>query len=305
LKYHINRRLLVPNKSMHGMLYGAFGATLIVSAFFLTNSNLLGRISSHRWWFHTHSKAAAAGLSVQAEQHAAKVGSGSDSNTDTATAPSNIKNQPSSTSGSTPKTGSAAPTVPGSASATIPTAGSGTAITTVYTTAYTYFDNTPAGSADIAFPHSEYPATIHEKAGGIGTYNDPLTLAVGHVISGGRDTPDFAPGTRFYLPDVRKYAIVEDTCGDGGSPQSVACHNLSTAATGASLWLDLWIGGSASDSKSTVQKCAGTVTDSTGALHTVVKDPSANYAVSVGPVFQNGYCIQPSNKGFGNTLVTQ
>lgn len=181
----------------------------------------------------------------------------------------------------------------------------GIILTTVYTTAYTYFDNTPAGSADIAFPHSRYGSTIHNKAGGTGTYNDPITLAVGHVITGGKSTPDFAPGTRFYFPDVRKYAIVEDICGDGGTPQDIPCHNVSTAAHGSTLWLDIWIGGSAGDDPAALDKCAGIVTDSTGALHTVVKDPSPNYAVVPGAVYQNGYCIQPGNKGFGNTLIAQ
>lgn len=181
----------------------------------------------------------------------------------------------------------------------------GTILANVYTTAYTYFDNTPAGTADIAYQRQYYPATIHNQAGGSGTYSDPITLAVGHVITGGRSTPDFAPGTRFYFPDVRKYAIVEDVCGDGGTPQNMPCHNISTAPSGTTLWLDLWIGGSAGDSAAALDKCAGIVTSSTGSLHTVVKDPSPGYAVVSGPVYQNGYCIQPSNRGFGNALISQ
>lgn len=215
--------------------------------------------------------------------------------------------KPAPTAAPAPGTPGASAAKPGtlSPSAAAPTGLGGTILMNVYTTAYTYFDNTPAGTADIAFSHQYYPATIHNQAGGTGTYNDPITLAVGHVIIGGKSTPDFAPGTRFYLPDVRKYAIVEDVCGDGQTPQNIPCHKVSTAPRGTTLWLDLWIGGSAGDSASALDNCAGIVTDSTGALHTVVKDPSPGYAVHPGPVYQNGYCIQPSNKGFGNALVAQ
>jgi hypothetical protein len=183
---------------------------------------------------------------------------------------------------------------------------SGTILTNVYTTAYTYFDNTPPGSAQIAFPHSEYSQTLHNLAGGIGTYADPVTLAVGHSITNGVSTPDFPPGTRFYFPDLRKYTIVEDVCGDGSTPQNGPCHNVSTAPSGTSIWLDIWIGGSSSDSATALDNCASIVTDSTGELHTVVKNPSSNYAVNYpGAVYHSGYCIQPTNRGFGNTLVTQ
>ena len=240
-----------------------------------------------------YAKATAKGQNVQKPADAAqKAGAPSPGTSNPASTP---------TPPAAPKSGSpiaVAPT-PTPSPAAKPAA-SGTILTNVFVTAYTFFDNTPPGSATIAFPKSAGYPTLRNLAGGTGTHADPITLAVGHVISGGKDTPDFAPGTRFYFPHIRKYAIVEDTCGDGGAPQNVPCHSLSTAQRGATLWLDLWIGGSAGDSSGTVQACANTVTN----LYTVVKDPSANYAVHAGPVFQNGYCIQPGNKSFGNTLVT-
>jgi hypothetical protein len=87
-----------------------------------------------------------------------------------------------------------------------------------YTTGYDYWDNTPAGSAIISDP------ILHKRAGGTGTYADPITLAVGHSIIGGKDILDYPAGTKFYIPNLRRYFIVEDTCGDGPSPQTEECH---------------------------------------------------------------------------------
>src|SRR4051812_14948385 len=119
-----------------------------------------------------------------------------------------------------------------------------TIVKTAYTTAYSYFDNTPHGSADISHP------VLHRKAGGTGTYTDPITIAVGHVYkdrygriasrsSTTQDILDYPAGTRMYLPDVRRYAIVEDTCGDGGRPDLVPCHRGANAdGSGSTTWVD-------------------------------------------------------------------
>ena len=82
-----------------------------------------------------------------------------------------------------------------------------------FLTGYSYWDNTPRESSQIARPE------VHRQAGGSGTYRDPVTLAVGHVKHGGRSVMDFPAGTRFYIPRLQKYAIVEDLCGDGNTPQ--------------------------------------------------------------------------------------
>ena len=90
-------------------------------------------------------------------------------------------------------------------------------------TGYDYWDNTPPGSPVISNP------VIHQVAGGTGTWQDPTTVAVGHSIINGQDILDWAAGTRFYIPNLRRYFIVEDTCGDGPDPQDEPCHDLSTA----------------------------------------------------------------------------
>jgi hypothetical protein len=77
-------------------------------------------------------------------------------------------------------------------------------------------------------------------AGGTGTYSDPITLAVGHSIINGKDIGDYAYGTKFYVPNLRKYFTAADACGDGNTPQAGPCH---TGFNGH-VWLDLYVGGS-------------------------------------------------------------
>lgn len=144
-----------------------------------------------------------------------------------------------------------------------------------YLTAYTYWDNTPPGSADIAYP------IVHQKAGGTGTYADPITVAVGHSIVGGTDAPDYPPGTKFYMPYLRKYFIVEDTCGDGAEPQNGPCHS----GFEGHPWLDLWIDGATGTSDASTM-CAIAVT----AVHMILKNPAPNYVVVPGSVINNGSC---------------
>lgn len=160
-----------------------------------------------------------------------------------------------------------------------------------YTTAYGYPDNTPAGS-DISNP------VIHTSAGGTGTFADPITMAVGHTISGGKDTLDYSQGTKFYIPNLRRYFIVEDTCGDGNSPQNGPCHRLDTpgnsAPAGAKAWIDLWVGGT-TPTKANTLSCEDAITD----LHLVIQNPASNYVVVSGPVFNNTCATQ-----YGDTVVT-
>ncbi len=159
---------------------------------------------------------------------------------------------------------------------------------TAFMTSYTYWDNTPPGSANISHP------IIHSKAGGTGTYTDPITLAVGHVITNGKSTLDYSAGTKFYVPNIRKYFIVEDTCGDGNTPQNGPCHSLVKAPSGAQAWLDMWIDG-ASVNNSTANKCAETLTGN----FLAIQNPLPNYVVNVGSVISNGTCATQH----GNTTV--
>jgi hypothetical protein len=149
-----------------------------------------------------------------------------------------------------------------------------------YVTGYSWHDNSPAGSPQVSHP------VIHEAAAGTGTYADPITVAVGHSIVGGSDILDWPAGTRFYIPTVRRYFIVEDTCGDGPRPQDGPCHaDLPAAARAASTWLDVWIDGRDATARE-ASACAEAITG----VHTVVVRPLADYPVESGPLFQDGGC---------------
>jgi hypothetical protein len=139
----------------------------------------------------------------------------------------------------------------------------------VYLTGYSFWDNTPPGSARIAKP------VVHRQAGGTGTYRDPITVAVGHSKSGGRSRMDFPAGTRFYFPNLQKYGIVEDLCGDGPRPQNGPCH---TGYRGLA-WLDIYVGGRSSGPRA-ANRCMYAITG----VQNVVMHPSPNYPVQHGEI---------------------
>jgi hypothetical protein len=69
--------------------------------------------------------------------------------------------------------------------------------TRAFFTLYGWYDNTPP-SAEIAYP------TTHDEAGGTGTFADPLTFAAA--------TGAARPGTKIWVPRLRKYFVMEDGC---------------------------------------------------------------------------------------------
>ena len=143
----------------------------------------------------------------------------------------------------------------------------------IYLTGYTYWDNTPPGSAAIARP------VLRQRAGGTGTWQSPITIAVGHSIVNGRQTLDYPEGTRFYLPRLRKYAIVEDVCGDGPTPQGGPCH---TGHNGHP-WLDIWLGGK-SVSPQESDACARRIT----AVQAAIINPPRDLPVQAGEIATGG-----------------
>lgn len=142
-----------------------------------------------------------------------------------------------------------------------------------YLTGYSYWDNTPPGSAAISKP------VIHSRAGGTGTYRDPITIAVGHTIKGGRQTLDYPAGTRFYIERLRKYAIVEDVCGDGNRPQDGPCH---TGHLGHA-WIDIYVGGR-KQTADVSTACARRIT----AIQNVIINPGPDYKVEPGELTDSG-----------------
>lgn len=123
---------------------------------------------------------------------------------------------------------------------------------------YSAYDKNPLGSLLIAFP-----TILHGLAGGSGTYDDPTTFAAAPNV--------LAPGTRIYVPDLRRYFVLEDVC-------------LSCGGTHIALWT-----GSALDDG--IRACAGRL----GARETrsYQVDPPAGLPVAPGALYDNGRCFQP------------
>jgi hypothetical protein len=124
---------------------------------------------------------------------------------------------------------------------------------------YSSYDNIPPGPAEVTDP------VVHDTAGGQGTFDDPVTLAVPLGS-------DFDPGTRLYLPSVRRYGVVEDF--DPGPP----------SADDVAVWVD-----GEGGSEGAVDAC---LDRSAGPTHAEV-DPPPGRPVIPGPIF-DGSCRLPA-----------
>lgn len=143
----------------------------------------------------------------------------------------------------------------------------------IFLTGYSYWDNTPPGSAAIARP------VVHRRAAGTGTYSDPITIAVGYSLANGRTELQYPAGTRFYLPRLKKYAIVEDICGEGPSPQTTGCWK----GRNGRPHLDIYVGG-ARHSKEASNSCMYRLTG----FHSTIMNPAPTYPVVAGELTETG-----------------
>jgi hypothetical protein len=134
---------------------------------------------------------------------------------------------------------------------------------TIQLTGYSYADNTPPGSSQVCC------SVLHRTAGGQGTFADPITVAV--PGSGGRGM-QFAQGTRFYLPTVRRYVIVED----------------SGASTYGLPHLDMWVDGRGG-SIGAVENCMDAITGRVPAE----LNPPPGRPVLAGPISSGYGCHIP------------
>jgi hypothetical protein len=160
----------------------------------------------------------------------------------------------------------------------------------MYLTGYSYWDNTPPGSPAISHP------VIHQTAGGTGTFADPITLATGHDLSSGTQKLEYSAGTKFYIPNIRKYAIVEDTCGDGPTPQNIACWTSEVGHPNTNQ-VDIYIDGQ--NDTSTDKDASGDCMEAITRVGLIIQNPASNYAVNPGPVFGTSCATQ-----YGDTVVT-
>jgi len=138
-----------------------------------------------------------------------------------------------------------------------------------FLTFYGYYDNTPP-SSDISYP------VIHSKAGGKGTYADPITLA--------SSTAEIKKGGKVYVPRVKKYFIMEDDCTECG--QDWKGHGPNG---GPKLrHLDMWLDGKGGNEMAAID-CEDALTnynaDNTPTLEPVVYDPPSNEPVDSTPLF--------------------
>jgi 3D (Asp-Asp-Asp) domain-containing protein len=134
---------------------------------------------------------------------------------------------------------------------------------TMLVTFYGWEDNSPPGDA-IAYGKSDGFPTVHDVAGGAGTYADPLTLAT--------DVSELAIGTRVYLPFCQKYAVVEDDC--------VECD--ADWSSSMSRHIDIWMNSDGTESASALMACEDQWTQN---ATSVVVAPAPGLPVGTTPLF--------------------
>ena len=138
---------------------------------------------------------------------------------------------------------------------------------TIQLTGYSFADNTPPGSSEVCC------SVLHQVAGGQGTFEDPITVA---VPGSGGEGMLFAKGTKFYLPTVQRYVIVEDS---GASAYGLP-H------------LDMWVDGRG-DGIGDVENCMDAITGQVPAE----LGPPPGRPVLAGPISSGAGCRIPRGRG--------
>jgi hypothetical protein len=130
-------------------------------------------------------------------------------------------------------------------------------------TFYGWPDN---GGADIAFPK------VHAKAGGAGTYADPITFAT--------DPDEWPPGTILYLPFLKRYIVMEDSCA-----------SCTTDWAARKYHLHVWVN---SDDRVPMQVTACEMSLMRASVDVEV-NPPADRPVATTPLFDpnTGACVSP------------
>ena len=155
-------------------------------------------------------------------------------------------------------------------------------------TFYGYFDNSPPGLA-IAHP------VLHSGAGGVGTFEDPITFAVAPEVQ--KQVP---AGEIIYIPVLQKYFIMEDDCTDSG-PGGVAVQGQGCDGEllSGKNEFDLWIDG---DPKANAKDNPGSGTGNTNSNMTkcedkltvsnvqVIMNATSGQPVNTAPLDNNGVC---------------
>lgn len=125
---------------------------------------------------------------------------------------------------------------------------------------YSFADNNPPSSSVISMP------VLHSKAGGRGSWVDPITTAV----PGSSSSPETPKGTRIYVARLKRFFIVEDS---GATKEDV-------------LHFDLYVDGEGFP-KSASDRCMNSYTDRVQ----VIINPPKNLPVTLGPLTGPNGCV--------------
>lgn len=156
-----------------------------------------------------------------------------------------------------------------------------TKLTNVFITWYGFNDNSCEVESqhdcnNIAFPKSDgYPTKHNSAYEGKGTYTDPITFATAKK--------EIKPGTMLYVPFLRKYFIMEDSCAE-----CIRDWNKKR-------WhVDLWMGPSAHQNATTLDACENKLTQGNGPTKgkgTIIINPQKDLPVDTAPIYQaDGQC---------------
>ena len=107
---------------------------------------------------------------------------------------------------------------------------------------------------------------LHQKAGGTGTFVDPLTFA---AVTGA-----YAKGIKIYVPLVQKYFIREDLCPSCSGTQ-----------------VDLYVGNPSNTI--VAQSCAGSLTPPDGTATAIVINPSGDLTYDPIPIWNASNTAYP------------
>ena len=142
-------------------------------------------------------------------------------------------------------------------------------------TLYGWPDNSPPGNA-IAYPEDEGYPTIHDAAGGTGTYSDPITFAT--------DQAELPIGSIVYYPYLHRYFIMEDDC--------VECDQ---DWNNGKAHIDLWVGGEGGDTNAVIN-CEDALTQDSADVDV---NPPSDEAVDTTPLFDSSSntCYDPGSFG--------
>jgi hypothetical protein len=154
--------------------------------------------------------------------------------------------------------------VPGDSGAGVD-AGSGEAgaMQSVLMTFYGWADNSPPGGS-IAYPKNGGFPTVHDLAGGTGTYADPITYAT--------DKSELPVGTIVYAPVIEKYLVMEDDCGQ-----------CDTDWSGSMSWhIDVWMNSNGTETTSALVACEDQWTQN---ATTIEINPPPGRTVTTTPLF--------------------